>query len=289
MRFSLAVLVLLSACACSKGNKDKLDGVDDWTSVDIVKWFKTYPGITVNAKDVDMLGIRGAQALSLSASQLSELGVSISSRDKYKAQADKFLAIKRNKPQDVFEWRAVNLRLCDYWVLPMILNPDASLLWFRYWQNEAKLDEIDDEVDKTDEVQFWLTFLVTPSYPFYLVSKKFESKNSLVDEVIEYSQLSCVVSQVTDIFLAFINGFSTQTLSKELGRVFKARLYWSVPLWLYALFNYYVLYFLEPSFAYDWQFKIMLYLALPLLSAYRIVSSVLRPVGAALALETKQN
>jgi len=150
-------------------------------------------------------------------------------------------------------------------------------------------DELRRRIVVKFHITFWLTFLVTPSYPFYLVSKKFESKNSLVDEVIEYSQLSCVVSQVTDIFLAFINGFSTQTLSKELGRVFKARLYWSVPLWLNALLNYYVLYYLEPSFAYDWQFKFMLYLALPLLSAYRIVSSVLRPVGAALALETKQH
>ena len=80
-------------------------------------------------------------------------------------------------PDSYWKWRsssAENTRLSNTWIVPLMNDPRALLIWLRFFDSSSYLDGIDDEhVERTSLVEFALTWAFVPSYPvFRMVQKK---------------------------------------------------------------------------------------------------------------------
>ena len=126
-------------------------------------------------------GIEPRFVLELSDTDLTQMNVDDSGKALYHTKAEETLNSIREKPIDVFEWRAANRRLCDFWVIPMFLNPTFGLLWSRFFDNDKIIEMHDNEVDQITSWSFWLSWFLCPSRPFYVVSFKFMS-DTVVDD-----------------------------------------------------------------------------------------------------------
>jgi hypothetical protein len=80
-------------------------------------------------------------------------------------------------PDSYWKWRsssAENTRLSNTWIVPLMNDPRALLIWLRFFDSSSYLDGIDDEhVERTSLAEFALTWAFVPSYPvFRMVHKK---------------------------------------------------------------------------------------------------------------------
>lgn len=72
------------------------------------------------------------------------------------------------QPDDVWEWRAANRRLCDCWLVPLLNAPHLASLWLRFFDRDdhaagGGLDSLDDPIDESSAPSFWLAFFGAPS------------------------------------------------------------------------------------------------------------------------------
>jgi hypothetical protein len=87
-------------------------------------------------------------------------------------------AVSAPSSSDTFwQWRSKcveNARISDTWIVPLINDPRSLLLWLRFFDSSSFLDRIDDEhVEKSNLLEFAVTWVVVPSYPiFRMVQKK---------------------------------------------------------------------------------------------------------------------
>jgi len=238
-------------------------GIDDWNTADVNNFFKT-EGIPVPVDFLDSLKSKGIdtgiEGLTMTDENLKDLGIVEKSITKYKkAASSKIESVKRN-PVDLFEWRVVHRRLCDFWILPMIANPTIGLLWARFTEHSEVVEKQDDEIDNLTTQQFWLTWIICPSLPFWLISKKFTSF-TFVDEIISwalciYTTLQCLY------FLVVILCILTNNLNFALDLV-KNRLILTVYMGLATFISYYGLYWFIPGFIEDTFFYFFVYIVLP--------------------------
>ena len=198
--------VLCLAVSLAWANKDHR-GVDDWTASDVERWFARNVGVRgVTAKVLADLGVDGTNALALEPHHLVQLGVvDPQKQQKYVTEAAKEVARVRSRPADVFEFRAVNRRLVDYWLLPMLANTDVGLLWSRFFDTDAVIERFDNEIDEVPLWQFWATWLVAPALPFWSISRQLHNEHSWVDEVIEYALHAQLLLQVASFVVAAVN------------------------------------------------------------------------------------
>ena len=92
-------------------------------------------------------------------------------------ESSTFKAAAANR-QSFGVWRgasAANTRLCDAWILPLLNDPRALLLWMYFFDDNSALDLIDNtHIDGLSIAEFAVKWAVIPSYP--LLRALFENR-----------------------------------------------------------------------------------------------------------------
>jgi hypothetical protein len=252
MRPVLSVLLLLATQPVAASNDNH--GLDDWTPIDALKWFKLNGFDQPQLKDLEEIGVEGPMVLELDDSQLLKLGVPAAEHKKYHAKS--FADLKRigETPKDVFEWRAANMRLCDMWIVPALFGADWGLIWARFYDVNNVIEKHNDEIDETSPLQFWLTWLIAPTYPFWKIANKMNSAHTFVDDVIQYSLAVVMVAEAIGL-VALLKDPKGYILNR--ARLGSAKAGW-------ALLNYYVLWWIIPNFLLTMWFYLNVYVLLPI-------------------------
>lgn len=250
---ALLILALLGLVFASKDNF----GLDDWTPRDVKKWFESH-GLNVKIEDLESVGITGHDALCLDEDKLLKLGVHIAQHKKYFEKAGKDRNSMCGRPADVFEFRACNLRFVDFWLIQALHFPDFGLLWARFYDDHSVIEKHNDEIDETPLWKFFATWIVSPSYPLYQIAHKLDS-TTYVDEVIEYTLLLVVVTQICQFINMFFGrklfvAYWTNKFNRTVGGMVFAfvgyhGLYWVIPRFLGDMWFYFFIYFVLPSYA----------------------------------------
>merc|ERR1719506_2437543 len=95
-------------------------GLDDWGVQEAISFFKK-SGLKI---DTDALqsrvhGIEGSDILHLSSSNLQALGINDPvDQGKYAVKAAEEIKKLKANVVDPFQWRALNRRTCDFWLIP---------------------------------------------------------------------------------------------------------------------------------------------------------------------------
>ena len=89
------------------------------------------------------------------------------------------------KPIDFYEWRLLNMRLCNLWILPLTMSPRALLIWARYVDTDPTIEIINDEIDEVSNLVFWTYWIVSPSALLSKIICKFNT-HTLLDEVLDW-------------------------------------------------------------------------------------------------------
>lgn len=272
----LPALLLLLILVCFPPNaRASLDnyGLDDWTPTDVQRWFRSH-GFLVELKSLEDLGVDGKFALDLTDDELLKLGVLAAQHFKYREKASSTLRAIHDKPKDLFEFRATNLRLCQFWIGPAIALSDWGLLWARFFDTHPVIEWHNNEIDETPLLQFCLTWLVAPSYPFYQIAKKMDSKHSFIDDALVYSLLLAVVSQVCNFARMFIEPVKTLTTRVKVAAFGLA----------FSTLSYYVFWWMSPRFVLDIIFYLQVYVFIPASVIAQFISIVFAFIGSVVAL-----
>ena len=210
-----------------------------------------------------------------------KLGLQKDSIAKYlKASKDKLIDVSAN-PVDIFEWRVAHRRLCDYWILPLIISPHFALPWARFFseQHSPVIDKVNDEIDGTSLPVFWLQWFVCPSYPLWQMAKKFQSTSSYVDNVLQtFLALTCLeefLFFVVILFLGMQNITNIPNNNNNLAQIVGFKLHWTLGEALFVYFQFYVLYFVNSllaDFVHDFIFYLQLYVVFPLVLCRRTLT-----------------
>ena len=109
------------------------------------------------------------------AQPLPTMSVADTQENLRESSAFKAAAAKR---QSFGVWRgasAANTRLCDAWILPLLNDPRALLLWMYFFDDNSALDLIDNtHIDGLSIAEFAVKWAVIPSYP--LLRALFENR-----------------------------------------------------------------------------------------------------------------
>ena len=195
--------------------------------------------------------------LELDDSQLLKLGVPAAEHKKYRAKA--FADLKRigETPKDVFEWRAANMRLCDMWIVPALFGADWGLIWARFYDVNNVIEKHNDEIDETSPLQFWLTWLIAPTYPFWTIANKMNSAHTFVDDVIQFSLAVHMVAEPIGLLTCLFVLKDPKGYILNRVKTGSVRMGW-------AVLSYYVLWWIISNFLLTMWFYLNVYVFLPI-------------------------
>ena len=138
MLASIATLALLALVVSPVGANESHFGVDDWKAADIAKHIKADVNIDVDTSAIEAVGLSGSTLFAVADTDLTGLGLKPAELAAVRKCLAQVIHLANVKPVDFWEWRAVNRRLFDTWVLPLGLNDRALLIWMRFFDsNEA--------------------------------------------------------------------------------------------------------------------------------------------------------
>jgi len=261
------VLVMLMLLQVAVGSQDYF-GLDDWGILDIHKFLETKSKSKIDIEKLRELGLTNAFALlNLEESKYESIivqGALFDSKEKKIKRtitAVKHLITK--DPIDFYEWRVMNERLCDFWILPLAFgSPRPLLVWVRYFNTDTRIDIIDNEIDEISGVSFWFQLLFCPSRMLWHSLKTFES-STWADEIIHTTlyvggllELLIIVCLIFTLLgsgpgLAIILFFEQ---SNFIGSFFGI-----IGAWV----SYYVMYYIVPTFLVDLAFNLKIFIILP--------------------------
>ena len=234
-------------------------GVDDWSVNEVQAFFKSN-GVKVEVSDLESFGLDGHALLTSDEKSLQDLFEKLKLTTVQQTNIISKIAQKRTSiqkaPVDVFEWRVAHHRLVDYWIIPLLSCPRAALIWVRFIDSNHLIEKVNDEIDEIPLLEFWLKWVVSPSYPLYQIASKFSSK-TYVDELLEYNFLISAVAEFV-ILLVMLAGLARGNFSPLLGEAYSfAQLAIGAPL------SYYVIYWFIPNFLNHIFFYLCIYVVLP--------------------------
>jgi len=218
----------------------------------------------------------GIEALTLTKEKLETIGLSKENIMKYEKVSKEKLAAVSSNPVDFFEWRAAHRQLCDYWITPVLLNSNFGLIWARFFSEKHSpiIDKVNDPIDGTSLPVFFLTWIISPTYPFFQMSKNFKSNSTYIDEILYWIlALKCL-----DDLFKFLILFDSNSRLKSLS----SRLYHLLASATYALFSYHVMYFIIPDWLSDAIFYLYIYVIIPLELFIAFYATVVLLLGTAL-------
>jgi hypothetical protein len=135
---SIATLALLALVVSPVGANESHFGVDDWKAADIAKHIKADVNIDVDTSAIEAVGLSGTTLFAVADTDLSGLGLKPAELAAVRKSLAQVMHRANVKPADFWEWRAVNRRLFDTWILPLGMNNRALLIWMRFFDsNEA--------------------------------------------------------------------------------------------------------------------------------------------------------
>ena len=254
-------LLFVASFACALAKISPAD-VSTWGSDDIADFFHKKGGVAVEAAKIEAAGIQGDDLFDglINEKVLEDLGVSSAFNQnkilKALAALDKDAT---EKPDSVWEWRVANLRLCDFWLLPLYgTSPGLLMIWSRYFDtSEGVLDALDDVVDECSTLWFWTMFFFLPSYPFYTIVSA-SPIGGFAGMIIYLVALSRLVIDFGSLF-KFFTAFPGR-MKKELGGL--------IP----AFVGYYLMYWIMPKFILDLIMYVWIYIGYPVLTVIGFAS-----------------
>jgi hypothetical protein len=159
-----------------------------------------------------------------------------------------------NAPGNFYEWRYANRRLCDFWLLPLSNAPKMLLLWLRYTDHDDPtgiLEELDNVVDQTTFIDFWLTWTFVPSLPQFQLARQLQVAG-MADTVIYLVAGSRVLLELLTATAVVMSGSVNLLFVTLRGELW---------LYTYSLFSFYVFWWFWPSFLLDLLFYSTIYVS----------------------------
>jgi hypothetical protein len=135
---STATLALLALVVSPVGANESHFGVDDWKAADIAKHIKADVNIDVDASAIEAVGLSGSTLFAVADTDLTGLGLKPAELAAVRKCLAQVVHRANAKPVDFWEWRAVNRRLFDTWIMPLSTDSRSLLIWMRFFDsNEA--------------------------------------------------------------------------------------------------------------------------------------------------------
>jgi len=256
---STATLALLALVVSPVGANESHFGVDDWKAADIAKHIKADVNIDVDTSAIEAVGLSGTTLFAVADTDLSGLGLKPAELAAVRKSLVQVMHRANVKPADFWEWRAVNRRLFDTWVLPLGLNDRALLIWMRFFDSNEAIEHINDEVDETNFFVFALEWIFVPSFPIFQVVRKSSDASSYIDELATFLYGVSLIGEIISTIMILASGqfivTAVKTLNQQLlasGFVFVWAtmcyyvFWWFIPNFLLTLIFYFNIYFLVP-------------------------------------------
>ena len=194
------------------------------------------------------------------------------SQGKYAVKAAEEIKKLKANVVDPFQWRALNRRTCDFWLIPVITNPRAGLLWARFYDTDEHLDDVNAEIDEISLAEFIFNWVVAPSYPFYQIAEKWNS-HTYIDEAISWYLLATTISQIC-LFCSLVRAliFGSQMKKVVATGMIAFEIVNIILTFLFAVFWYYIGYWFIPFWFDDIWFNLQIYAILPIVSFFGFVN-----------------
>jgi hypothetical protein len=186
---SIATLALLALVVSPVSANESHFGVDDWAAADIGKHLKAELNIDVDASAIEAVGLSGMTLFAVAETDLSGLGLKPAELAAVRKCLSQVIHRANVKPADFWEWRAVNRRLFDTWVVPVSVHPQFLLIWMRFFDSNEAIGNIQSRVNISMAPSFLLS---NPSLP----PLQSTSTTKLTRRTFSYSLWSGFLSQV---------------------------------------------------------------------------------------------
>ena len=186
---SIATLALLALVVSPVSANESHFGVDDWAAADIAKHLKAELNIDVDASAIEAVGLSGMTLFAVAETDLSGLGLKPAELAAVRKCLSQVIHRANVKPADFWEWRAVNRRLFDTWVVPVSVHPQSLLIWMRFFDSNEAIGNIQSRVNISMAPSFLLS---NPSLP----PPQSTSTTKLTRRTFSYSLWSGFLSQV---------------------------------------------------------------------------------------------
>ena len=222
----LVIAVLLQLASCSKDHH----GIDDWNVEHIQDFLQLHSKCKISLDSLishDLVDGHAFVALSNDENKteaiLKDIINESSLLDNKKARITRtHAAIKKelNKiPVDFYEWRVMNMRLMNFWILPLSLSPRSLLIWARFFDTDPNIELINDEIDEIPIHVFWAYWLVSPSALISKIVHKFNT-HTFLDEMLEGDSQIRALYEVLQLILCCFNLYALHLIVQVIS-IFK--------------------------------------------------------------------
>ena len=272
-----AAFVLLAVAVTPVLGNESHFGVDDWTAEDIAKHLKAETKVDVQTAAIAAVGLQGSTLFAIADVDLSGLGLKPAETAAVRRSLVQLMNRVNTKPADFWEWRAANRRLFDDWIMPLSASPRTLLIWMRFFDSNEAIEHINDEIDETNIFVFGLQWLFVPSYPLYQVVSKASDEHSYMDELAMFVYGAGILSDIIGWMVIFGKGKGVASVVETSAQQLVLALF----LFSWALFSYYIMWWIIPLFLKTIVFYIYIYLVYPviILGAFFIAPLAAAAVG----------
>jgi hypothetical protein len=141
-------------------------GVDEWQEQDVLNFFSLCKVNASHIQAMRSLGLNGHSLMLLDNHTLHNIGMAASELQHVLAEIETLRLRVHAAPLDFWEWRAVNLRFNDMWLMPLSLDPRTLLAWARLrgWNDGAIAG---NALHVHGFYTFWATWLLNPHLAMY--------------------------------------------------------------------------------------------------------------------------
>jgi hypothetical protein len=154
------------SAAAHTNSSEPPHGVDEWEEEDVLRFF-TSCNITVpQMQAMRSLGLNGHSLMLLDNDTLHHIGMAANDLQFVLSEIESLRQRVHAAPLDFWEWRAVNLRFNDMWLMPLALNHRTVLAWVRLcaW-GDGPISG--NSIHSQGFFSFWITWLLNPFFALY--------------------------------------------------------------------------------------------------------------------------
>jgi len=163
-------------------------GVDEWLEHDVLDFLSARNVSDTILHAMQSLGLNGHSLMLLDNQTFHNIGIAASELQHLLAEIETLRLTVQAAPLDFWEWRAVNLRLFDMWLMPLSLDPRTLLAWARLrGGGDGPLSG--NSLHTHRFIAFWATLLLNP----YLAMRAAPSLSLAFFLCILTSLLTCTV------------------------------------------------------------------------------------------------
>jgi hypothetical protein len=153
----------------SDGTHSPIDpphGIDEWEERDVMAFFSGCGINTTHIHAMKSLGLNGHSLMLLDNETLHSIGMAASELQHLLVEIEALRQRVRDAPLDYWEWRAVNLRFNDKWLMPLLFDPRSLLLWARL-RGGGNSPLSGSVLHSHGFFSFWVAWLWNPQFALY--------------------------------------------------------------------------------------------------------------------------